>query len=76
MVNVYNEDDYLGDFLDEDLEVVDLVELGFPKKVYTRSNYFQTLDPLNFYKRFRVYKETALFVLTEIEEELEYSSDR
>ena len=71
--------DYLGDdldYIDDDFELLDFVEGGMPRKVYNRSNYFEEMDPIGFFRRFRLYKETVLEILRLIENQLEYPHDR
>nr|CAI5840543.1 unnamed protein product [Callosobruchus analis] len=61
------------DFFDDDVEVVDIVEYGIPRRFYQRPNYFEELVELSFFKRFRLYKNTVMTVLLRIEHQLEYS---
>lgn len=56
------------DAFDDDLKIFDFFENGFPKKVYKRSNYFDKLDNLTVFRRFRLTKPTALQILDTIEE--------
>ena len=64
------------EMFDDDLEILDLVEEGFPRRIYDRSNYFRELDNLTFFRRFRLTKPTVLNILEEIEDNLEYPDDR
>lgn len=57
---------------DDELDVLELVLVGIPRKINVRKNYFDTYDDLNFYQRFRVTKNTAYQILLQIEEQLEY----
>ena len=64
------------EILEDDIDMLDLIENGFPRRVFVRKNHFQDMDELNFFKRFRLYKNTVLFVLEQIEQELEYDHNR
>lgn len=59
------------EFLNDDLDLLDLVEHGLPRRRYERNDYFDTMDDLSFFKRFRLLKNTVERLLPEIEEELE-----
>lgn len=62
-------------FLDDDLDILDVIDLGFPRKQYTRSEYFLEMDELTFFKRFRLLKESVMHILNLIEDQLEYPHD-
>jgi len=63
-------------FLDDDDEIErDFISFGLPRQIYTRSNYFLTLDEIGFQRRFRLTKEAVLFTLDLIEEDLEHPTD-
>lgn len=47
-----------------------------PRLVRTRPNFFEQYDEVDFFKRYRMHKSTALWVLDQIDEELEYTSNR
>ncbi|VEN62940.1 unnamed protein product [Callosobruchus maculatus] len=64
------------DFFEDDLEILDIIENGFPRKVYKRTNHYQEMDEFSFFRRFRLYKSTVLAVLQQIEDELEYPYNR
>lgn len=64
------------DAFDDDLEVLDLLQLGFPREIHERKNHFDTMDNLTFFRRFRLTKPTVLNILEEIEDRLEYPDDR
>ncbi|CAH1973236.1 unnamed protein product [Acanthoscelides obtectus] len=71
--------DYLGDLpdiLDDDLELIDIIEVGLPRRIYSRPNYFEEMEPPGFFRRFRLYKETVLHVLSQLDDQLEYHHDR
>lgn len=63
------------DIFEDDMEIMEIIDFGFPRRIYTRSNLFDTLDDFTFFKRFRLYKETVLFILTFIEGDLEYPNN-
>lgn len=62
-------------FVEDDLDVIDIIEMGFPRRQYNREEYFDTLDNLSFFRRFRLRKPTVLQVLQEIEHLLEFNND-
>lgn len=61
---------------EDDLEVLDLVDAGFPRQIYDRSNYFDNMDNLTFFRRFRLTKPTVLNILEQIEDHLEFPDNR
>lgn len=61
---------------EDDLEILEIVDEGFPRRIYDRPNYFNTMDEMTFFKRFRLKKATALELLELIEEELEFPHDQ
>lgn len=71
--------EYFGDepdLIEDDLELIELIEVGLPKIIYNRSNYFEEMDPMGFFRRFRLTKETVLHIMTQIEDQLEYPHNR
>lgn len=52
-----------NDLFDDDLEVLDIIEFGFPRRLYVRSDYYEDLDELQFFQRFRLRKATVFDVL-------------
>uniref|UniRef100_A0A6P7H1J5 Putative nuclease HARBI1 n=1 Tax=Diabrotica virgifera virgifera TaxID=50390 RepID=A0A6P7H1J5_DIAVI len=64
------------DIFNDDLDLLEIIEHGFPRRVFVRPNYFQTMDNLTFFRTFRFYKETVLFILTLIEDRLEFPDNR
>lgn len=58
-------------FIDDDLDILDILEFGFPRRIYVRSDYFDDMDNLTFYRRFRLTKQTVERVLGEVENDLE-----
>ncbi|KAI4455231.1 hypothetical protein MML48_9g00013038 [Holotrichia oblita] len=63
------------DIFEDDMDILEIIDFGFPRTIYTRNNYFQLLDDYTFFRRFRLYKETVYHLLTLIEHELEYPND-
>ncbi|KAJ3653046.1 hypothetical protein Zmor_018964 [Zophobas morio] len=64
------------DAYEDDLEVIEIVEMGIPRQMYTRADHFYGLPELQFFQRFRLTKPTVLHLLTLIEERLEFPTDR
>lgn len=62
-------------FLEDDQEILDIIDFGFPRRIYNRPNYFEEMDDLSFIRRFRLTKQTTLWVLELIEEHLEFNND-
>lgn len=62
-------------FIEDDPDILEILDYGFPRQVRQRRNYFEELDDLTFFKRFRLYKETVVNVLAQIEEHLEYPNN-
>lgn len=60
---------------DDEIDVLNLIVYGIPRQIYERANYFHSFDELNFFKRFRLTKDTVIYVLAQIENELEYPYD-
>lgn len=64
------------DIFDDDIDILEIIDYGFPKRVYIRNNHrFYDFDDYTFFKRFRLTKETVLRLLTLVEAELEYTND-
>lgn len=63
------------DLFEDDLDILDILEHGFPRRIYERSQHFHTMDNMTFFRRFRLTKETVLELLEMIEEDLEYEND-
>lgn len=61
--------------VEDDLDILDIIDYGFPRRVFNRENYFQSMDDLSFFRRFRLRKPTVLQVLQEIEHLLEFDND-
>lgn len=61
--------------IEDDLDLLDVIDFGFPRRRYERSQHFDEMDDLLFFRRFRLMKETVLHILQIIENELEYPHD-
>lgn len=72
LVNLELEEDI---FLEDDLDILEIIDFGFPRRIYERSNYFQVMDELTFFRRFRLLKGTVLRLMEIIEDQLEYPHD-
>lgn len=62
-------------FIEDDEDILNIIDFGFPRRLLQRPNHFEEMDDLGFFRRFRLTKETTLFVLTLIEEQLEFQYD-
>lgn len=60
--------------LNDDLDALDIIDLGFPRQRHVIANYFEDLDELSFFRRFRLTKETTNFLLQHIEDQLEFNN--
>ncbi|KAK5647833.1 hypothetical protein RI129_002725 [Pyrocoelia pectoralis] len=69
-------DIFENDIIEDDLDALELIEVGIPRTIYQRSNHFDHLSEWDFFRRFRLQKETVLNVLAQIEHELEFPYDR
>lgn len=61
---------------DDELDAFNLVVYGIPRNVHVRANYLEQYDELNFFKRFRLRKESVMHILEQIEDHLRYTHDR
>lgn len=68
--------DNFFDILDDDLDVLEIIYYGFPREIYIRKNYFEDLSPLDFFKNFRLYKDTVLQINNLIGHNLQYRDNR
>lgn len=64
------------EFLNDDLDILDIIANGIPRRVYERPNYFDDFDHLTFFQRFRLTKDTVLHVLDQIQHLLEIEEER
>lgn len=62
-------------FLEDDGDILDIIDFGFPRRVNERQNPFDTMDDLSFYRRFRLQKETVQHILEQIDHNLEFDND-
>ncbi|KAK5643421.1 hypothetical protein RI129_007266 [Pyrocoelia pectoralis] len=69
-------DIFENDIIEDDLDALEVIEVGIPRTIYQRSNHFDQLSEWDFFRRFRLQKETVLNVLAQIEHELEFPYDR
>ncbi|KAF5297685.1 hypothetical protein FQA39_LY12016 [Lamprigera yunnana] len=73
------EDDLVLDVLEDDDEEVivfiDLIEHGLPRQLYERADYFHQFDDAQFRRRFRLSRDSVLFLLEHIEEHLEFPNN-
>lgn len=60
---------------DEEDRELEFVLNGIPRRFYERFNYFDSFDESTFYKRYRISKNTSLYVLNLIEADIEYPYD-
>ncbi|KAG5868041.1 hypothetical protein JTB14_001733 [Gonioctena quinquepunctata] len=60
---------------DDDLDDLNLIIYGIPRRIYHRNEYFNSWDDLTFFSRFRVTKPTSLYILNLIEAEIEHPYD-
>lgn len=51
-------------FFKDDQDILDLIDYRFPRKIYDRKNYFQQLDDVTFFRRFRLAKKIVTFIGT------------
>ncbi|KAG5882772.1 hypothetical protein JTB14_029948 [Gonioctena quinquepunctata] len=59
------------DFLEDDLEVLDFVDMGYPRRILLRPNYYEEMSQMDFLRSL-----TKPILLTLIENQLEYPDDR
>lgn len=62
-------------FHEDDIEILDIINFGFPRRIFRRQNYFEDMDDLSFFRRFRLTKQTTIYVLDLIENNLEFEND-
>lgn len=62
-------------FVEDDSDILDIIEFGFPRRLFIRSNYFEEISDMAFFRRFRLTKPTVLSILEMIEPELEFNND-
>ena len=57
---------------EDDLDILDIIQDGFPRNNWERPNYFEEIDDLSFFRRFRLTKPSVAELLEEIGEALSY----
>lgn len=62
-------------FLEDDIDVMDIIEFGFPRRVFARPDFINEMADIEFYRRFRLRKDTVIKVLELIEDQLEFNND-
>lgn len=62
-------------FQEDELNEINLIVYGLPRRIYDRKEYFYSFDNWTFFQRFRVTKDTALNILDMIEQHIEYPYD-
>lgn len=60
---------------DDDYDVMDIINDGFPRARPRRQNYFDLIDDLGFFRRFRLTKPTAEALLGEIQHTMEFDNN-
>ncbi|GAB1869285.1 Putative nuclease HARBI1 [Camponotus japonicus] len=61
---------------DDELDAFNLVVYGIPRNIHMRANYFEQYDELNFFRRFRLQKQSVIHVLEQIKDHLQYTHNR
>lgn len=61
--------------LDDDVDVIDIINFGFPRRRFEREDHFRTMDDLSFFRRFRLTKDVFLSILEQVENVLEFPND-
>lgn len=61
---------------DDELDAFNLIVYGIPRNIHMRANYFEQYDELNFFRRFRLQKQSVIHVLEQIEDHLQYTHNR
>jgi hypothetical protein len=56
-------------------DFLEIIDFGFPRFQFTRSDRFHELDKFIFYSRFNLTKVSGLHFLILIEEEIEFPAD-
>ncbi|KAJ8933894.1 hypothetical protein NQ318_001687 [Aromia moschata] len=61
--------------LEDDIDIIDILDFGFPRHLHVRPNYIEDMDDLGFFRRFRLMKPTVMFILDLVEDQLEFDND-
>jgi hypothetical protein len=48
------------DIFEDDFDILEIIDIGFPRLCCIRSAHFHDMDEFTFYKRFRLTKQTCL----------------
>jgi hypothetical protein len=56
-------------------DFLEIIDFGFPRFQFTRSDRFHELDKFRFYSRFNLTKASVLHFLILIEEEIDFPAD-
>lgn len=56
-----------NDILEDDLEIFEIINHGFPREVFERDNHFYTMDQLSFFKRFRLMQQNTTNKIIKLE---------
>lgn len=59
----------------DDLDIVDIIDNGFPRRINQRAEYYFTMDDLGFFRRFRLTKPTVLNLLNQIQDVLTFDNN-
>ncbi|KAJ8927985.1 hypothetical protein NQ314_008158 [Rhamnusium bicolor] len=59
----------------DDIDEVELIEFGIPRNILVRQDHCNSLPDYKFFKKFRLRKETVMFLLPFLEDRLEFPSD-
>lgn len=62
-------------FLEDDADIFDIINFGFPRQYYQREDHFNSMDDMSFFRRFRLTKPVVLRLIEELEDVLEFPND-
>lgn len=62
-------------FIEDDVDILNIIDFGFPRRLNVRRNYIDDMDDLSFFRRFRLTKPATISLLELIENNLEYDND-
>lgn len=57
------------DFLEDDIEILDFVDMGYSKRMFLRPNYYIMMSEIDFFRRIRLTKNTVMTLLIQIEDQ-------
>lgn len=55
-------------FIDDDIDLLDIIDIGYSRRIYVRPNYFEDTDDLSFFRIFRLTKPTVLSLIERLED--------